>query len=387
MRKVEPKKDDLQKVHSPNSNEQVCESSAAVHPYSKGSSESVWVENVKYSNLHRTWSGSECSHTASIFEKPYASIKDSYDVGRVLGQGQFGCVRICYRKETREAFAVKVILKTSLKNSEAVEIIREEVALMLAVGEHPTVVALRDIVEDSKLCPGGDLFDRISERRHFPEGEAADVCASVAEVLRHCRSRGVVHRDLKPENILLCNRDSHTSIRIADFGAGSFLQPGQKLTALAGSPDYVAPEVIDGCYSYEADVWSTGVVLYVLLCGIPPFWARDEAGVLAAIRRGHVDMSWGPWRGVSQGAKELVRRMLTVDPALRITPQQILEHPWIVEHTIPVARPKASGAGNGNRHFRFTTLRSPRFALFFGFIFLVTTVHASAALSSLSDPG
>eukprot|EP00897_Mesotaenium_endlicherianum_P000659 jgi/Mesen1/10594/ME000852S09899 len=304
------------------------------------------VGNGKAKPLQRTWSGSECSHTTNIFEKPYASIKDMYEVGPVLGSGQFGCVRSCTHRVSREKFAVKVICKSSLKTATAVEVVREEVIFMQAVGDHPSVIALRDIVEDSKyvclvleLCPGGDLFDRITERKHYPENEAAEVVASIAEVLRHCRSRGVLHRDLKPENILLCNKSSHTKIRVADFGSAAFVQPGQKLSSLAGSPLYVAPEVINGSYGLEADVWSTGVILYILLCGTPPFWGKDDNATMASIKAGKVNMSWGPWLQVSEEAKDLVRRMLTLDPAQRITLEEILEHSWINKYVMPVLRP------------------------------------------------
>eukprot|EP00897_Mesotaenium_endlicherianum_P004258 jgi/Mesen1/3860/ME000207S02860 len=304
------------------------------------------VESLRASNLQRTWSGRECSHTANIFQKPYASIRDSYEVGPVIGEGQFGCVRTCVHKQTGEKFAVKIIIKSSLKTPSAVDLVRTEVSLMEAVREHRTVVGLHDVLEDSKyvcfileLCQGGDLFNRITERKHYPESEAAEVCASIAEVLRHCRSRGVLHRDLKPENILLCNKRSHTRIRVADFGAGTFVKPGKKQTQLAGSCYYVAPEVLKGSYGLEADVWSTGVILYILLCGMPPFWAKEEDDLNAAIVSGKVDMSWGPWPKISSGAKDLVLKMLTLDPAQRITPDAILEDPWLNKYASPAPAP------------------------------------------------
>eukprot|EP00897_Mesotaenium_endlicherianum_P004274 jgi/Mesen1/3875/ME000207S02884 len=311
------------------------------------------VAGARPSRIQRTWSGSESSHTANIFEKPYVSLRDDYDVGPVIGEGQFGCVRTCTHKETGERYAVKVICKSSLKSSLAVDTVRDEISLMQAVGEHRGVVGLHDVLEDSKyvcilleLCMGGDLFDRITARKHYPESEAAEVCASIAEVLRHCRSRGVMHRDLKPENILLCNKHSHTKIRVADFGAGAFVNPGEKLTALAGSAYYVAPEVVNGSYGAEADVWSMGVCLYILLCGMPPFWAKDEEGVMEAIKAGKVDMSWGPWTKISKGAKDLVLCMLTLDPSQRISPDEILEHAWVTKYVKPlriqVARPLAA---------------------------------------------
>eukprot|EP00897_Mesotaenium_endlicherianum_P009616 jgi/Mesen1/8683/ME000511S08095 len=283
------------------------------------------------------WSGSELRHTVAIFGKPYSTcIGDLYDMGPVLGFGYYGCVRSCTHRESGEEFALKIIPKSALTAPAAVELVRREVAIMQAVGKHSSVTALHDVLEDSEyvneqhvyivmeLCRGGDLFDRVKDLGRYSEADAAAVCALLADVLRHCRRLGVVHGDVKPENILLRSRRSRTDIRVADFGAGAFLPAGKKLTRLAGSLSYVAPEVIAGSYGWEADIWSAGVVLYVLLCGRPPFPGRDRARVLAAIQSGHLDLSWGPWLHVSEDAKHLVRRMLTRDPLLRITPHEIL---------------------------------------------------------------
>eukprot|EP00897_Mesotaenium_endlicherianum_P006161 jgi/Mesen1/5573/ME000281S04632 len=291
------------------------------------------AEDVRTSPLQRKQHGSELCYTVGIFDKPYAvCIGDLYDIGPVLGFGHYGCVRSCMHRGLGEKFALKIIPKSLLTTLASVEMVRQEVAIMQAVRGHPMVTALRDALEDSKfvylvleLCQGGDLFDRVKDLGYYCEADAAAVCASLADVLRHCRRRGVMHGDIKPENILLCSRHSRTDIRVADFGAGAFVQPGKKLTVQAGSLSYVAPEVIAGRYGWEADIWSTGVVLYVLLCGHPPFPGQDQAHVLAAIQSGHLDFSWGPWLRISEDAKDLVRHMLTLNPELRITPQEILE--------------------------------------------------------------
>eukprot|EP00897_Mesotaenium_endlicherianum_P004296 jgi/Mesen1/3895/ME000208S02896 len=300
---------------------------------------------VQSDHLKRTKSGSEAVHTVSILQKQYVNVLDYYDLGPIIGEGEFGCVRSCISRRTGERLACKVISKSRLRTPAAVAAVQTEVAVMEAVGEHPSIVTLRDTVEDSQhvclimeLCNGGDLFTRISERRHYSEANAAEVCARIAEVVRHCRSKSVLHRDLKPENILLCHKESDTIVRLADFGASTFVKLGKKLTMLAGSPYYVAPEVIDGCYGIEADVWSLGVILYILLCGVPPFWHEEEEGILSAIKQGKVDMAWGPWKNISEDAKDLVMRMLTRDTWQRITPEEILAHPWITKWVMPVPR-------------------------------------------------
>ena len=133
-----------------------------------------------------------------------------------------------------------------------------------------------------------------------------------------------MHRDLKPENILLKRTDSHTDIRVVDYGLAVFLLLGQKLSNMAGSAYYIAPEVLGGSYSQEGDMWSLGVVLYIMLCGLPPFWQETEDGIFRAIRIGSFDLDGGPWRRISIGAKSLVTSLLRQNPARRLTPEQAI---------------------------------------------------------------
>ncbi|KAL9261490.1 Calcium-dependent protein kinase 33-like protein [Drosera capensis] len=142
---------------------------------------------------------------------------------------------------------------------------------------------------------------------------------------------GVMHRDLKPENFLLSSEDDDSSLKITDFGLSVFIKEGKVYNDLVGSAYYVAPEVLRRQYGKEIDVWSAGVILYILLCGVPPFWAETEKGILDEIRKGELNLESSPWPSISSSAKDLIRSMFTRDPAERITAAKALEHPWLRE--------------------------------------------------------
>eukprot|EP00271_Cylindrocystis_brebissonii_P009135 TRINITY_DN237_c0_g1_i1.p1 TRINITY_DN237_c0_g1~~TRINITY_DN237_c0_g1_i1.p1 ORF type:complete len:823 (+),score=110.20 TRINITY_DN237_c0_g1_i1:1003-3471(+) len=288
---------------------------------------------------------SEFLNVGCILRKGFEDIRERYALGRELGRGQFGVIRLCIDKRTSEPLAVKAISKSRLRTVQDIEDVLREVKAMEVLAGHPAIIHLRATAEDSRrvylimdLCEGGELFERITERKRYPERDAAQVFATLVSVVAHCQSKGIVHRDLKPENILLCNKESHCLIKVVDFGLAAFLKPGQRLTPMAGSAYYIAPEVLLGSYGMEADMWSIGVVLYIMLCGLPPFWHEKEEGIFAAIRSGKYDLKGGPWKRISEGAKDLVTKSLIANPALRIKPDAALAHPWILEHC-PSFRP------------------------------------------------
>ncbi|XP_073015142.1 calcium-dependent protein kinase 10-like [Primulina eburnea] len=267
---------------------------------------------------------------------PRTKISDKYILGRELGRGEFGVTYLCTDRETREALACKSISKKKLRTAVDIEDVRREVEIMSSLPEHPNVVKLRATYEDNEavhlvmeLCEGGELFDRIVARGHYSERAAAGVAKTVAEVVRMCHQNGVVHRDLKPENFLFANKKENSALKAIDFGLSVFFKPGERFNEIVGSPYYMAPEVLKRNYGPEVDIWSAGVILYILLCGVPPFWAETEQGVALAILRGAIDFKREPWSQVSESAKSLVRQMLEPDPQKRLTAQQVLEHPWI----------------------------------------------------------
>ncbi|MCL7041775.1 hypothetical protein MKW94_023629 [Papaver nudicaule] len=144
-----------------------------------------------------------------------------------------------------------------------------------------------------------------------------------------CHKEGVMHRDLKPENFLFANKKESAALKAIDFGLSVFFKPGEQFTEIVGSPYYMAPEVLKRSYGPEVDVWSAGVILYILLCGVPPFWAETEQGVAQAIIRSVIDFKRDPWPKVSENAKDLVRGMLNPDPKQRLTAHAVLDHPWL----------------------------------------------------------
>ncbi|XP_010459535.1 PREDICTED: calcium-dependent protein kinase 10 [Camelina sativa] len=263
-------------------------------------------------------------------------ITDKYILGRELGRGEFGITYLCTDRETHEALACKSISKRKLRTAVDIEDVRREVAIMSTLPEHPNVVKLKASYEDSEnvhlvmeLCEGGELFDRIVARGHYTERAAAAVARTIAEVVMMCHSNGVMHRDLKPENFLFANKKENSPLKAIDFGLSVFFKPGDKFTEIVGSPYYMAPEVLKRDYGPGVDVWSAGVIIYILLCGVPPFWAETEQGVALAILRGVLDFKRDPWPQISESAKSLVRQMLDPDPTKRLTAQQVLAHPWI----------------------------------------------------------
>ncbi|XP_019154469.1 PREDICTED: calcium-dependent protein kinase 10-like isoform X2 [Ipomoea nil] len=267
---------------------------------------------------------------------PKTRISDKYILGRELGRGEFGVTYLCTDRETREALACKSISKKKLRTAVDIEDVRREVAIMSSLPDHPNIVKLRATYEDDEavhlvmeLCEGGELFDRIVARGHYSERAAAAVAKTIAEVVRMCHANGVMHRDLKPENFLFANKKENSMLKAIDFGLSVFFKPGEKFSEIVGSPYYMAPEVLKRNYGPEVDIWSAGVILYILICGVPPFWAETEQGVALAILRGVIDFKREPWPQVSESARSLVRQMLEPDPKKRLTAQQVLDHPWI----------------------------------------------------------
>ncbi|KAF5184953.1 Calcium-dependent protein kinase, partial [Thalictrum thalictroides] len=260
----------------------------------------------------------------------------AYELGRELGRGEFGVTYLCTDKTTGEMLACKSISKKKLRTKVDIEDVRREVAIMRHLPMHQNIVSLKDTYEDDnavhlvmELCEGGELFDRIVARGHYTERAAAVVTRTIVEVVQICHKHGVMHRDLKPENFLFANKKETAALKTIDFGLSVFFKPGERFTEIVGSPYYMAPEVLKRNYGPEVDVWSAGVILYILLCGVPPFWAETEQGVAQAIIRSVIDFRRDPWPKVSDIAKDLVRRMLDPNPKQRLTASEVLDHPWL----------------------------------------------------------
>eukprot|EP01025_Chloroclados_australasicus_P028622 TRINITY_DN2836_c0_g1_i1.p1 TRINITY_DN2836_c0_g1~~TRINITY_DN2836_c0_g1_i1.p1 ORF type:complete len:483 (-),score=89.09 TRINITY_DN2836_c0_g1_i1:463-1911(-) len=286
-------------------------------------------------------------NTQNILKKPAGSprLESKYQLGQVLGKGAFGVVRVAVDLATGEKLACKSISKAKLVCPEDVADVQREVAVMNHVAGHRNIVSLRDSFEDSghvhivmELCEGGELFDSIVESGTFSEKKAAAVFKTMVEMIHHCHELGVMHRDLKPENFLLVKKPRNfkeaPDIKVTDFGLSVFFKPGEKLHELVGSPYYVAPEVLRKSYGHEADMWSFGVILYILLSGLPPFWGDNEEQIFKMVMKGKLDFETDPWPRISEAAKDCVRCLLNADVSKRATASQILQHPWLVKEGV-----------------------------------------------------
>ncbi|EEE61563.1 hypothetical protein OsJ_15923 [Oryza sativa Japonica Group] len=282
----------------------------------------------------------------SVLGHPTPNLRDLYAMGRKLGQGQFGTTYLCTELSTGVDYACKSISKRKLITKEDIEDVRREIQIMHHLSGHKNVVAIKGAYEDQlyvhivmELCAGGELFDRIIQRGHYSERKAAELTRIIVGVVEACHSLGVMHRDLKPENFLLANKDDDLSLKAIDFGLSVFFKPGQTFTDVVGSPYYVAPEVLLKHYGPEADVWTAGVILYILLSGVPPFWAETQQGIFDAVLKGFIDFDSDPWPVISESAKDLITKMLNPRPKERLTAHEVLCHPWIRDHGVAPDRP------------------------------------------------
>ncbi|KAL5538907.1 hypothetical protein UlMin_045556 [Ulmus minor] len=262
------------------------------------------------------------------------------EVGDEVGRGHFGytCSARFKKGELKgQNVAVKVIPKAKMTTAIAIEDVRREVKILQSLAGHNNLVQFYDAFEDSEnvyivmeLCEGGELLDRILSRGgKYTEDDAKAVMVQILNVVAFCHLQGVVHRDLKPENFLYTSKDEDSQLKAIDFGLSDFVKPDEKLNDIVGSAYYVAPEVLHRSYSTEADVWSVGVIAYILLCGSRPFWARTESGIFRAVLKADPSFDEAPWPCLSLEAKDFVKRLLNKDPRKRMTAAQALSHPWI----------------------------------------------------------
>ncbi|MCD9644042.1 Calcium-dependent protein kinase 20 [Datura stramonium] len=272
----------------------------------------------------------------SVLGRKTGNLKEIYSLGKKLGQGQFGTTFLCIEKPNGNAFACKSIAKRRLTTEEDVEDVRREIQIMHHLAGQPNVVQIVGAYEDAvavhvlmDLCAGGELFDRILKRGHYSEKKAAELARVIVGVVEACHSLGVMHRDLKPENFLFVDQQEESALKAIDFGLSVFFKPGETFSDVVGSPYYVAPEVLRKHYGLECDIWSAGVIIYILLSGFPPFWGETERGVFEQVLRGELDFESEPWPTISESAKDLVRKMLVRDPKKRLTAHEVLCHPWV----------------------------------------------------------
>ncbi|EFJ31885.1 hypothetical protein SELMODRAFT_449435, partial [Selaginella moellendorffii] len=263
-----------------------------------------------------------------------------YKLGKLLGHGQFGYTYAATKIGSGENVAVKRIEKKKMLLPISVEDVRREVRILQLLSGHENVVQFYASFEDDdyvyivmELCEGGELLDRILSKKNgcYSEKDAAELVRQMLKVVARCHLHGVVHRDLKPENFLFKSQRDNTPLKATDFGLSDFIRPGRRFHDIVGSAYYVAPEVLKRKSGPESDVWSIGVITYILLCGKRPFWDKTEAGIFNEVLKKKPQFQNKPWPSISANAKDFVKRLLVKDPRARPTAAQALSHPWVRE--------------------------------------------------------
>jgi calcium-dependent protein kinase len=275
-----------------------------------------------------------------LLKKPFS---DCYQMLRELGSGQFGKVYLAENQLTGERRAVKVISK---KKSEA---LRDKAKFIseveiLARLNHPNIIRIYEMFEDEKryyvvseLCTGGELFDFITQQGHLSEETAAEIMRQLLSAVTYCHEHHIVHRDLKPENLLLDSPpvDGQSStIKLIDFGTSCLYSEDHSLKQRLGTAYYIAPEVLDMDYNEKCDVWSCGVIMFILLSGFPPFTGKTDEEILRKVKVGKFSFAHENWRNISNEAKSLIRRMLVMNTQQRLTAAECLSDPWVLKRAV-----------------------------------------------------
>lgn len=266
------------------------------------------------------------------------SLQKDYKLCEEVGRGQFGIIYRCFSLISGGYFACKSIDKRLLSDSTDRECSDKEPKILRVLGGSAHVIQIHRIYEDENwihmvvdLCDGPDLYDRISKRGGaFPEPEAVSIFTQLIESISCCHRLGIAHRDIKPDNVLF---DSMGKLKLADFGSADWfgMNEGGTMTGVVGTPYYVAPEVLLGReYNEKVDVWSAGVILYILLGGVPPFYGETSVETFEAVLRGNLRFPTRIFRSVSPEAKDLLRKMLCKDASRRLSVEQVSSHPWVI---------------------------------------------------------
>mmetsp|Transcript_40027 Transcript_40027/g.72112 ORF Transcript_40027/g.72112 Transcript_40027/m.72112 type:complete len:398 (+) Transcript_40027:606-1799(+) len=252
----------------------------------------------------------------------------------------FAVVKKATHKSTGNPYAIKIVNRSSL-NKDMEFALKDEISILKELN-HEHIMRLENVVVTinhyylvAEYLEGGELFDRIVDKSSYTESEARDVCRILFGALSYIHSKGIVHRDLKPENLLLQNKDSDSEIKIADFGFAKEASNGDhSLKTMCGTPGYVAPEILRReKYGTKVDMWSMGVIVFILLGGYPPFYADSPRQLCLLSKVGKFEFDPEYWGGISMGAKDMICSLLVTDPAKRASAEDILSHPWMREDT------------------------------------------------------
>merc|ERR1719343_855684 len=260
----------------------------------------------------------------------FENISNVYDLDKQIGKGAFGTV--CRAKHTMQGTmrAVKSISSQKKSCSRVVDRFQREIECLKHL-DHPGIVRVFETFREQKqiyvvmeLCTGGELTSKIKDAKRFTEADAAITMQQMFRAVNYMHNSGIVHRDLKPDNFLLLHDGpiAHNVLKVVDFGFARDWRPGQVLTTQVGTPYYISPQVLDASYDNKSDIWSCGVIMYILLVGHPPFVGKTDLELFAAIRRAHLKFSKSAWKRISDDAIDLITQLLWFDPRYRYSAKQ-----------------------------------------------------------------
>mmetsp|Transcript_31677 Transcript_31677/g.54022 ORF Transcript_31677/g.54022 Transcript_31677/m.54022 type:complete len:342 (+) Transcript_31677:168-1193(+) len=285
-------------------------------------------------------SDTTASHNSSnhILADQYSDIIEDYDIyPTIIGKGHSGCVRECLHRSTSEKYAVKTIEKAKVPRRDHIQ---REIQILRSV-DHHGIMKMVDCYEDedyihivTERYTGGELFDKIvdntTDHGCLSEGQAGRIIKSLLEAVQHLHSKDIVHRDIKPENVLFESSEEGSSIKLIDFGFSRTHQQNEgSMTNQVGSPFYMSPSVLQGKYDRTCDLWSIGVVAYILLCGYPPFNGQSDQEVCESILQGNLVFEKKVWGNLSNESRDFVSMLLCRDMSRMSTATSALQHAWI----------------------------------------------------------
>ena len=272
--------------------------------------------------------------------KGLGNISDKYEVVKLLGTGTFGKVAEVRNKISKQIFACKEIAKKRIVD---INKLKTEIAIMIKA-DHPNIIKLYEIYQDNfhidlimEECKGGELFERIirniEKHKNYSEKTAAKIFKQLISAIAYCHSQGICHRDLKPENILFLSEEEDSPIKVIDFGLSKIFgaynnKINNEMTSFVGTAYYVSPEVLQGKYNEKCDIWSAGVILYIMLNGEPPFNGSNDNEIYRCISQMKFSFPESKWKNISEDAKDLIKKMICA-PERRFNAQQVLNHVWI----------------------------------------------------------
>ncbi len=261
-----------------------------------------------------------------------------YKVEETLGEGSYGKVYKVKQRTSNKVYAMKLIRK-DIESEESNKSFLNEIYILRKL-DHPNILKIFEFFSDQKYwyfimdyLPKGDLFTEICNMKYYDEYLTAKIMKQIFSCISYLNKLKIVHRDLKPENMMVASKsEDDISIKLIDFGTACHINKDNILHAVCGTTFYIAPEVINGNYGVECDMWSAGVILYILLCGDPPFYAKTDDEIFKLILNSEPDYTNGEWKYVSEEAKDLTKKLLQKKPKKRINPLDALKHPFITKN-------------------------------------------------------